>query len=105
MEIGIERLTALCYKLQMMGIPVEDPSCCYGDNMGVIHNTQRVELQWRRSLTVWEIGSTQANIQSMNCWCVFPNNQSVAKPKTIAKAADTTSYDEGCSSEEGSRLT
>lgn len=40
---GMETLRSLRYKLRMMGIPVEDPSFVYGDNMSVIHNTQRPE--------------------------------------------------------------
>jgi hypothetical protein len=32
---------ALRYKLRMMGIPIEEPTYCYGDNMSVINNTQR----------------------------------------------------------------
>jgi len=43
MKASMERLTALRYKLRMMGIPVEDPSFMYGDNMSVINNTQTPE--------------------------------------------------------------
>ena len=34
-------MRGLRYKLRMMGIPLEGPSYTYGDNMSVIHNTQR----------------------------------------------------------------
>ena len=40
---GIERLRGLRYKLRMMGVSISGPSYIYGDNMSVIHNTQRPE--------------------------------------------------------------
>ena len=40
---GIETLRGIRYKLRMMGIPIAGPSHVYGDNMSVIHNTQRPE--------------------------------------------------------------
>ena len=43
MTQGIERLRGLRYKLRMMGVPISGPSFVYGDNMSVIHNTQRPE--------------------------------------------------------------
>ena len=43
MKQGMETLRGLRYKLRMMGIPLEGPSYIYGDNMSVIHNTQRPE--------------------------------------------------------------
>ena len=39
----VEHLRSLRYKLRMMGVPVDMPSYIYGDNMSVIHNTQRSE--------------------------------------------------------------
>jgi hypothetical protein len=39
----METLRGLRYKLRMMGIPVDGPSYIFGDNMSVIHNTQRPE--------------------------------------------------------------
>ena len=38
---GMDRMRGLRYKLRMMGIPLEGPTFTYGDNMSVIHNTQR----------------------------------------------------------------
>ena len=38
-----DTLRGIRYKLRMMGVPVTDPSYIYGDNMSVIHNTQRPE--------------------------------------------------------------
>jgi hypothetical protein len=41
MKIGMESLRGLRYKLSMMGVGISGPSYIYGDNMLVIHNTQR----------------------------------------------------------------
>ena len=43
MKAGMEHLHGLRYKLRMMGVPLSGPSYIYGDNMSVIHNTQRPE--------------------------------------------------------------
>lgn len=43
MKHGIEALRGLRYKLRMMGVQLSGPSFIYGDNMSVIHNTQRPE--------------------------------------------------------------
>jgi hypothetical protein len=43
MKHGMETLRGLWYKLRMMGVPLSGPSLIYGDNMSVIHNTQRPE--------------------------------------------------------------
>ena len=43
MKNGMEALRGLRYKLRMMGVPLSGPSFIYGDNMSVIHNTQRPE--------------------------------------------------------------
>ena len=40
---GMEVLRGLRYKLRMMGVRLSGPSFVYGDNMSVIHNTQRPE--------------------------------------------------------------
>ena len=39
----MEALRGLRYKLRMMGVPLSGTSYIYGDNMSVIHNTQRPE--------------------------------------------------------------
>ena len=41
MKAGMEHLRGLRYKLRMMGVPLSGPSYIYGENMSVIHNTQR----------------------------------------------------------------
>ena len=43
MKLGVEHIRALRYKLRMMGVPLTGPAYVYGDNMSVIHNTQRPE--------------------------------------------------------------
>ena len=41
MNIGMETLRGFWYNLSMMGVSVLGPSLIYGDNISVIHNTQR----------------------------------------------------------------
>jgi hypothetical protein len=43
MKQGMEALRGLRYKLQMMGVSISGWSYIYGDNISVIHNTQRPE--------------------------------------------------------------
>ena len=43
MKLGMEALRGIRYKLRMMGVEITGPSYIYGDNMSVIHNTQRPE--------------------------------------------------------------
>ena len=43
MKTCTEANRALCYKLRMMGVPIEGPTYTYGDNMSVIHNTSNPE--------------------------------------------------------------
>ena len=43
MKTGFEAVRGLRYKLRMMGIVLDEPVYCYGDNMSVIHNTQKPE--------------------------------------------------------------
>jgi len=43
MKHGVEVLRGLRYKLRMMGVSISGPTFIYGDNMSVIHNTQRPE--------------------------------------------------------------
>ena len=45
---GMETLRELWYKLRMMGVSLSGPSFMYGDNMSVIHNTQRPESMLRK---------------------------------------------------------
>jgi hypothetical protein len=41
MNNGIETTRGLRYKLRMMGVTIDGPTYVYGDNMPVVHNTQR----------------------------------------------------------------
>jgi hypothetical protein len=43
MKLGVEALQGIRYKLRMMGVPIAGPTNVYGDNLSVIHNTQRPE--------------------------------------------------------------
>ena len=43
-----QALQGLRYKLTMMVIPVSSPSCIYGDNMSVIHNSSKPESVLRK---------------------------------------------------------
>jgi hypothetical protein len=43
MKNGIETRRGLHYKLRMMGVDLSGPTFVYGDNMSVVHNTQRPE--------------------------------------------------------------
>jgi hypothetical protein len=43
MKQATEAARGLRYKLRMMGIEIDGPTYTYGDNMSVIHNTQRPE--------------------------------------------------------------
>jgi len=40
---GMEAIRGLRYKLRIMGVPLSGPAYVYGNNMSVIHNTQRPE--------------------------------------------------------------
>jgi hypothetical protein len=40
---GMETVRGLRYKLRMMGVEISGPTYAFGDNMSVIHNTQRPE--------------------------------------------------------------
>ena len=48
MAHGVETLRGLCYKLRMMGVPIDGPTYVYGDNMSVIFNTSRPESQLKK---------------------------------------------------------
>ncbi len=48
MKIGMESLGGVRYKLRMMGVGISGPLYIYGNNMLVIHNTQRLELMLKK---------------------------------------------------------
>jgi hypothetical protein len=43
MKNGIETCRGLRYKFRIMGVTLSGPTCVYGGNMSVVHNTQRPE--------------------------------------------------------------
>jgi hypothetical protein len=49
MKNGIETTQGLRYKLRMMGVAIDGPTYVYGDNMSVVHNTQRPEYFLKKS--------------------------------------------------------
>ena len=48
MKQAMECNRGLRYKLRMMGVPLSGPTYMYGDNMSVIHNTQRPESMLKK---------------------------------------------------------
>ena len=50
MKIEMEKLQGLRYKIRMMGILLSGPSLIYGDNMSVIHNTQRPDYTLQKKI-------------------------------------------------------
>ena len=48
MKHGIEATRGLRYKLRMMGVEIDGPTHVHGDNMSVIHNTQRPETTLKK---------------------------------------------------------
>ena len=46
----MEALRGICYKIQMMGVNLSGCSYVYGDNIYIIHNTQRPESTLRNKL-------------------------------------------------------
>jgi len=48
MKHGIETVRGIRYKLRMMGVPLSGATYVYGDNMSVIHNTQRPESMLKK---------------------------------------------------------
>jgi hypothetical protein len=60
MKIGIETTRGLRYKPRMIGVTIDGPTYVYGDNMYVVHNTQRPESVLKKKSnaicyhTVWE---------------------------------------------------
>jgi hypothetical protein len=48
MEIAVELIEGLRYKLRMMGVPIEDPCNVFCDNEAVVKNYTRPELTLKR---------------------------------------------------------
>ena len=45
---GIENLHGICYKLRMMGIPMDKPSYVYRDNLSVVTNVSKPESMLKK---------------------------------------------------------
>jgi hypothetical protein len=43
MKTAMEQVEALCYKLHMMGVPIDGPVSIYWDNHSVFKNASRLE--------------------------------------------------------------
>ena len=68
MQIGMESLRGLHYKLRIMGVGISGPSYIYGDNMSVIHNTQRPESMLKKksnSICYQTVGESVAMGESL----------------------------------------
>ena len=50
MNIGMEKLWGLRYKMSMMGVKILGPSFIYWDNISVIHNTQQPDSTLKKKL-------------------------------------------------------
>ena len=48
MKQATEYVKGFCYKLKMMGIPVEDPTFIFGDNQSVLANTTMPESMLKK---------------------------------------------------------
>jgi hypothetical protein len=48
MKNGMETIRGLRCKLRMMGTPIDGPAFVCGDNMSVVHNTQRPEFMLKK---------------------------------------------------------
>ena len=48
MNILMNNLRGIRYKQRMIGIPISGPIYIHGDNMSVIHNTQRPEYTFKK---------------------------------------------------------
>ena len=78
MKLLMEDLRGIRYKLRMMGVLIPDPSYVYGDNMSVIHNTQRPESTLKKK---------------SNSVCYHAVRESVAMGETLVGKIGT---DENC---------
>ena len=50
MNIVMENLRVIIYKLRMIRVPISGPLYIYGDNMSVIHNTQHPESTFKNKI-------------------------------------------------------
>jgi hypothetical protein len=68
MKRGIETTRVLRHKLMMMGVAIDGPIYVYGDNMLVVHNTQRPETVLKKKSNticyhaVWDFAEMEESI-------------------------------------------
>ena len=55
MKVAMETAQVIRYKICMRGVPLTEPTYMYGDNMSVIHNTQRPESTLKKNPTPFVI--------------------------------------------------
>ena len=48
MKTAVELIEGLCYKLRMMGVPLEGPTHILADNMSVVHNCSNPNSQLKK---------------------------------------------------------
>jgi hypothetical protein len=71
MNNGIDTTRGLCYKLRMMGVTIDGPIYVYGDNMSVVHNTQRPEYVMKKTRNIICYHTVRGN-GVINHWsCTF----------------------------------
>jgi hypothetical protein len=53
MKTAVEMVEALCYKLRMMGVPLDGPAYIKADNMSVVKNSSMPEsMLWNKSNSI-----------------------------------------------------
>ena len=86
MKHGMETLRGIRYKLRMMGVPISGPSFIYGDNMSVIHNTQRPESTLKKksnSICYHAIRESVAMNESLTGHCPTDDNPADLNTKVL----------------------
>jgi hypothetical protein len=90
LKTATEKIIALSYKLQMMGVPLEDPTFVCVDNMSVVYNSSILHnLFWRsriRSLITLSVNVQQPvlfrlimNLQILTLLIFVPKHRLVQK--------------------------
>jgi hypothetical protein len=82
MKIGVKTVRGLHYKLRMMGVALTGPAYVYGDNMLVIHNTQRPESTLKKKSNVICYHAVRESVAMGEC--ITGHVASVDNPADIA---------------------
>ena len=86
MKNGMECLRGIRYKLRMMGVPIAGPTYIYGDNMSVIHNTQRPESTLKKksnSVCYHAVRESVAMGESLTCHVSTHDNPADLATKVV----------------------